>query len=126
MAKKIRKIKLEGLEGLISKLQELPTKEKSNFSAREAVIRAEPALSPLLKRGYSYDDLVRLLGESGIKIKRGTLQTYLREGRRQNQDGENNQYVEAVEVEQKAKRSQAKPTEAEKVGNFLEMDEENL
>lgn len=64
-------------------LQELPEKPKENLSLREAVGQLRDQIQAALAKGYSYDDLSKMLTEKGIEISATTLKSYVPAGKRQ-------------------------------------------
>lgn len=64
-------------------LQELPEKPKENLSLREAVGQLRDQIQAALAKGYSYDDLSKMLTDKGIEISPTTLKSYVPAGRRQ-------------------------------------------
>lgn len=128
MGGKTRKIKRTQLDKFIDGLKELPEKKKTVLTARQAVVEAYPHLSSLLEKGYSYDDLVTLLEKSGIRIKRGTLQQYVRAAKKEHDNSEsesNNVNDDEPSLEKNAggKRPVIN-TMPGSSSDFLEMDED--
>lgn len=64
-------------------LQELPEKQKDDYSLKEAVDKLKEPLQDALSKGYTYDDLVKILAGRGIKISALTLKNYLPSGKKQ-------------------------------------------
>ena len=64
-------------------LQDLPEKPKENLSLREAVGQLRDQIQAALAKGYSYDDLSKMLTEKGIEISATTLKSYVPAGKRQ-------------------------------------------
>lgn len=64
-------------------LQELPEKQKEDLSLREAVKQMQDPLKAALAKGYSYEDLAKMLAGKGIKISALTLKNYIPSGKRQ-------------------------------------------
>jgi hypothetical protein len=64
-------------------LQELPEKQKESMSLREAVEQMQEPLKAALAKGYSYEDLAKMLLGKGIKISALTLKNYVPSGKRQ-------------------------------------------
>lgn len=73
----------QSVEQAGSYLQELPEKPKENLSLREAVGQLRDQIQAALAKGYSYDDLAKMLTEKGIEISATTLKSYVPAGRRQ-------------------------------------------
>jgi len=63
-------------------LQELPEKPKEDLSLREAVGQMQDSLKAALAKGYSYDELAKMLAEQGIQISAFTLKNYVPSGKR--------------------------------------------
>lgn len=63
-------------------LQELPDKPKEDLSLREAVGQMQDSLKAALAKGYSYDELARMLADQGIQISAFTLKNYVPSGKR--------------------------------------------
>jgi transposase len=63
-------------------LQELPEKPKEDLSLREAVGQMQDSLKAALAKGYSYDELAKILAEQGIQISAFTLKNYVPSGKR--------------------------------------------
>lgn len=64
-------------------LQELPEKPKENLSLREAIDKLRDQIQGALAKGYSYDDLAKMLSDKGIGISASTLKNYVPSGKRQ-------------------------------------------
>lgn len=73
----------QSVEQAGSYLQELPEKPKENLSLREAVGQLRDQIQAALAKGYSYDDLAKMLTEKGIEISATTLKSYVPAGKRQ-------------------------------------------
>lgn len=67
----------------ISFLQDLPEKPKEDLSLKEAVEQMHEPIKAALAKGYSYDDIAKMLSDKGIKISALTLKNYAPSGRRQ-------------------------------------------
>jgi hypothetical protein len=76
-------IKPETVFTMISFLEELPEKEKEDLSLREAIGQMQEAIKDTLSRGYSYEDVAKMLSDKGIKISALTLKNYAPSGKRQ-------------------------------------------
>lgn len=58
-------------------LQELPKKPKEGLTLREVVGQLQDSLKAALTKGYSYQDLAKMLSEQGIEISALTLKHYI-------------------------------------------------
>ncbi len=76
-------IKPEAVSTAIAFLEGLPEKEKEDLSLREAIGQMQDTIKSALARGYTYDDVAKLLSEKGIKISALTLKNYAPSGKRQ-------------------------------------------
>lgn len=63
-------------------LQELPEKQKENLSLREAVGQMQDSIKAALSKGYTYDELAKMLANQGIQISAFTLKNYVPSGKR--------------------------------------------
>jgi hypothetical protein len=66
-----------------STLEELPEKPKENWSLREAVAHLQVHISSALSKGYSYEEVAKMLTEKGIEISASSLKSYLSAAKRQ-------------------------------------------
>lgn len=64
-------------------LQDLPEKQKEDLSLRQAVQQMQEPLKAALAKGYSYEDLAKMLAGKGINISALTLKNYIPSGKRQ-------------------------------------------
>ncbi|WP_088890598.1 hypothetical protein [Leptolyngbya ohadii] len=64
-------------------LEDLPEKPKENWSLREAVAYLQAQISSALSKGYSYEEVARMLTERGIEISASSLKSYLSAAKRQ-------------------------------------------
>lgn len=64
-------------------LEDLPEKPKENWSLREAVAHLQVQISSALSKGYSYEEVARMLTERGIEISASSLKSYLSAAKRQ-------------------------------------------
>lgn len=64
-------------------LAELPEKPKEKLSLREAITQIQDQIKAALAKGYSYEDIAKILGDRGIDISASTLKNYVPAGRRQ-------------------------------------------
>ncbi|WP_421654640.1 hypothetical protein [Leptothermofonsia sp. ETS-13] len=76
-------VKQETVGHAIAFLQDLPEKTKEDLSLREAVEQMREPIRAALAKGYSYDDVAKMLSDKGIKISALTLKNYAPSGRRQ-------------------------------------------
>lgn len=67
-------------------LQDLPEKPKETWSLREAVELLQEPISTALSRGYSYDEIVGILGKHDIRITASSLKRYLAVAKRAKED----------------------------------------
>lgn len=72
-------IKLQALKQLVDELRELPENESQEreLSTREAVAVASEEITLLRRKGYSLEQIAKLLTDGGLKITEGTLKKYL-------------------------------------------------
>lgn len=71
------------LDGVSSTLQGLPEKPKANWSLREAISALQESISAALGKGYSYEEVSKMLSTKGIKISASSLKSYLSAAKRQ-------------------------------------------
>ncbi|MBW4518153.1 MAG: hypothetical protein KME16_00265 [Scytolyngbya sp. HA4215-MV1] len=76
-------VKKESIEYASTFLQQLPEKPKENLSLREAINQLRDQLKAALIKGYSYEDLAKMLTGKGIEISPSTLKNYVPSGKRQ-------------------------------------------
>lgn len=62
-------------------LDKLPEPQKQELTLREAISELRDSIRAALRKGYSYNDLSRILAKQGIDISPHTLPEYLREAR---------------------------------------------
>jgi len=62
-------------------LDRLPEPQKQELTLREAISELRDSIRAALRKGYSYNDLSRILAKQGIDISPHTLPEYLREAR---------------------------------------------
>ena len=67
-------------------LQDLPEKPKETWSLREAVELLQEPISTALSRGYSYEEIVGILGKHDIRITASSLKRYLAVAKRGKED----------------------------------------
>ncbi|NJP12183.1 MAG: hypothetical protein HC866_24210 [Leptolyngbyaceae cyanobacterium RU_5_1] len=97
-------------------LQELPEKPKENMSLREAVEQMQDSIRAALAKGYSYDDLAKMLTDKGIKISALTLKNYAPSGKRQ----------AAKAAAKTAEKTKAKRTRKSVDNEFVDIEESEL
>lgn len=71
------------LDGATSTLQGLPEKPRENWSLREAVSLLQESISASLSKGYSYEEVAKMLTENGVEISASSLKSYLSAAKRQ-------------------------------------------
>lgn len=71
------------LDSVTSALQSLPEKPKENWSLREAVSVLQETISAALSKGYSYDEVAKMLSGKGVDISASSLKSYLSAAKRQ-------------------------------------------
>jgi hypothetical protein len=64
-------------------LQDLPDKPKEIWSLREAVSVLQESITDALSKGYSYEEVSRMLTQKGVEISASSLKSYLSAARRQ-------------------------------------------
>lgn len=72
----------EAVDQAATFLEELPDKPKEDLSLREAVGQMQDSLKAALAKGYSYEELAKMLGNQGIQISAFTLKNYVPSGKR--------------------------------------------
>jgi hypothetical protein len=80
---KIANVKRVSIDHASTFLETLPDKPKEELSLREAVRQLRDQIVGALAKGYSYEELAKVLTEKGIEISPSTLKNYLPAGRRQ-------------------------------------------
>jgi len=65
------------------KLKDLPEKPKENLSLREAISELHDSITTALNRGYSYDEIVKILATQGVSITVASLKRYLAAARKE-------------------------------------------
>lgn len=60
-----------------SLLQDLSAKPKEEMSLREAIDELREPIQSALAKGYSYDEIVAILGKKGIKTTSATVKRYI-------------------------------------------------
>nr|RNJ68920.1 MAG: hypothetical protein EDM05_11865 [Leptolyngbya sp. IPPAS B-1204] len=71
------------LNNVSSVLQGLPEKPRENWSLREAVAVLQESISAALAKGYSYEEIAKMLSEKGVEISASSLKSYLSAAKRQ-------------------------------------------
>lgn len=72
-----RPIKKSTIEENRERLLNAPVKEKEDFSLQEAIHNMATEISQILDRGYSYEEIAKMLSDGGIDVKPTTLRQYL-------------------------------------------------
>lgn len=75
-------VKMTAVKQADSFLAALPDRPKEEVSLREAIDVLQAPLQESLSRGYSYEDLVTMLGKQGLEISVSTLKRYLSAARK--------------------------------------------
>lgn len=65
------------LDQATSLLQDLPDKPKEAYSLRETIALLQTPIKAALARGYTHEEIVKILGEEGIQITASSLKRYL-------------------------------------------------
>jgi hypothetical protein len=78
MPKNVRIAKTD-IDDVIGSFADLPAKEASDYSLREAIKQIVPAINDLLKKGYNHSEVSKLLAQKNIVISETTLRQYLRD-----------------------------------------------
>lgn len=71
------------IEQVSLKLKNLPEKPKENLSLREAISELHGSITTALNRGYSYDEVVKILSSQGVSITVASLKRYLAAARKE-------------------------------------------
>lgn len=66
-----------------SALLDLPEKPREKLSLREAVSELHESITAALDRGYSYDEVVKILANQGVDITVASLKRYLAAARKE-------------------------------------------
>lgn len=74
------------LEQASVKLQALPDKPKEVWSLRETIALLQDEITSALSRGYTYDEIVKVLADKGINITTSSLKRYLATAKRDRGD----------------------------------------
>jgi hypothetical protein len=75
-------ITIDDIEALRRRLTELPRNQPREVSKQESIALLASELGAARRRGYSPEELARLLSEQGVAINAATLRGYLRRKRR--------------------------------------------
>lgn len=76
MTKKLHPIEI--IERSIKRLNGLPEKPKTALTTRETVEMMRDTIAALRKRGYSFEEIEKVLSEEGLSIKKTELVSGLR------------------------------------------------
>lgn len=76
--KRNQKISVDKVNKVLSVLENLEAKPKTELTLRETVAKVEFRLRGAMKMGYSFEDLSRLLSKQDIFISATTLKQYLK------------------------------------------------
>ena len=79
-AKPNQKIHVDLLASALDTLDKLESKPKEELTLRESIYFLRGKLNSALKKGYSYEDLSKILAEQEILVSAATLKLYLSEG----------------------------------------------
>lgn len=71
------------IEQVGSRLKDLPEKPKENLSLREAISELHESITTALNRGYSYDEVVKILATQKVSITVASLKRYLAAARKE-------------------------------------------
>ena len=100
MSKQIhQKVKTETVSKAIKDLSAVPEKPKDEITLRESIKQMQSAIAKTLKKGYDYDEVAKMLGDSGIQISGATLKQYLAKPRKPRVDQSPKAKEEANETE---------------------------
>ena len=69
---------LEIIERSIARLNGLPEKPKTALTTRETVEMMRDTIAALRKRGYTFEEIEKVLSEEGLSIKKTELMSGLR------------------------------------------------
>ena len=78
-SKVVPKVHIDKLQATLVKLEQLEQKPKEELSVRESIYFLRDKLRSTLKKGYSYQDISKILAEQEILISAATLKQYLTE-----------------------------------------------
>lgn len=65
-----------------SLLQQLPEKPREAWSLREAIRQLQDDITLALNRGYTHEEVAKMLSEKGVKISPSSLKSYLAASRK--------------------------------------------
>ena len=82
-AKPNQKIHVDKLSATLEKLDSLDVKQKSELTLRDSIYLLRDKLRAALKKGYSYEDLSKILEAEGILVSAATLKQYLTERKKE-------------------------------------------
>jgi hypothetical protein len=111
---KKQKVSKKILDNLLERLEALPEKEASVASVKDLIAQAMPTIENILEKGYTLEDVVKILGGGGvgIKISLSSLKRYMKEAKA----GENPKKIKLEKIAETA----VKPS----TSNFLEMSDD--
>ncbi|BAZ49141.1 mobilization protein MobC [Nostoc sp. NIES-4103] len=72
-----QKIPIEKLQASIAELEKLEEKPKEELTLRESIYFLRTHLQSALKKGYSYQDLSKILADQEVKVSAATIKQYL-------------------------------------------------
>ncbi len=73
----------DAVKQAIAYLEDLPEKPKESLSLKETILHMQDEIKAALAKGYSYDDIAKVLSDKGVKISALTLKNYAPSGKRQ-------------------------------------------
>lgn len=103
-------ITIDRVEALRRHLAELPRNQPREVTKQEAITLLATELGAAKRRGYSPEELARLLSENGIAINVATLRGYLRNRRNRKRNGTKPTPEVAAKSEQKQVAVAAPPS----------------
>lgn len=71
------------LSNASSVLESLQEKPRASWSLREAVLVLQESISAALSKGYSYDEVAKILSDKEVSISASSLKSYLSAAKRQ-------------------------------------------
>lgn len=80
-------ISVDDVETIRNALRALPRNEPKQVTKQEAIASLASELGAAQRRGYSAEDLARLISEKGIEINSMALKNYLRQSRKPKKGG---------------------------------------
>jgi hypothetical protein len=80
---KKQKVSKKILDNLLERLEALPEKETPVTSVKDLIAQAMPTIENILEKGYTLDDVIKILGGGGvgIKISLSSLKRYMKEAK---------------------------------------------